>query len=197
MFRDPAQIEERRAELNKPHIEPLTQFVRELSRKGFGEVPSFDPWDGGVEAQALFLFEKPGRQADCSGFISRNNDDGTAENTFHFMKQADIPRAATCTWNVVPGWNGTRALTPNELRQGALALPELLARLRRLEVIVLVGGRAQKAWRSLRRLGLRNDLPVIPSAHPSPVVFATAHEQWDAIPSQWAGVKPYLRCCST
>jgi hypothetical protein len=37
-----------------------------------------------------------------SGFISRNNDDRTAEATWDFMEEARIPRAATVTWNVVP-----------------------------------------------------------------------------------------------
>ena len=40
------------------------------------EVPDFDPLDGGVEARALFLFEKPGRMTagqSGSGFISRDN----------------------------------------------------------------------------------------------------------------------------
>jgi hypothetical protein len=48
-------------------------------------VPDFDPLDGGVNAQVLFLLEKPGPMAAedgkraGSGFISRDNDDGTAE----------------------------------------------------------------------------------------------------------------------
>jgi hypothetical protein len=43
----------------------------------------------------LFLFEKLGpmtAEAGGSGFISRNNDDPTAEATFRFMEQAKIPR---------------------------------------------------------------------------------------------------------
>ena len=56
----------------------------------------FDPRDGGIRAQALFLFEKPGPKANASGFISRDNDDPTAENIFRFMNQAGIPRKKTC-----------------------------------------------------------------------------------------------------
>jgi Uncharacterized protein family, UPF0114 len=69
------------------HVEPLTSYVHKLRECGFGEVPYFDPLDEGINAEALFLFEKPGPQAVGSGFISRNNDDPTAENTFRFMQQ--------------------------------------------------------------------------------------------------------------
>ena len=61
---------------------------------GVGPVPDFDPLDGGIETRTLFLFEKPGRMtADGfarrfgSGFISRNNDDQTAEATFAFTDE--------------------------------------------------------------------------------------------------------------
>jgi hypothetical protein len=61
------------------------------------EVPEFDPLDGGVEAQVLFLFEKPGpmtaelggSKRSGSGFISRNNDDPTAEATFKVHRFLD------------------------------------------------------------------------------------------------------------
>jgi len=126
MLRDREQIALRRKELSKPHIEPLTQFVESLRGRGLGSVPDFDPWDGGINARALFLFEKPGPRAFASGFISRNNDDPTAENTLKFMQYAKIPRQETCIWNVVPGWNGTIRLTNAELRRGTDALPPLL-----------------------------------------------------------------------
>ena len=81
------------------------------------EVPEFDPLDGGVDARVLFLLEKPGpmtsgvdgtKQRTGSGFISRNNDDPTAEAIFNFMQQAGISRKMTISWNVIPWWNGTR-----------------------------------------------------------------------------------------
>jgi hypothetical protein len=42
-----------------------------------------------------------------SGFISRNNDDPTAEATMGFMEKAGIPHTLTVSWNVIPWWNGT------------------------------------------------------------------------------------------
>jgi hypothetical protein len=81
-LRDSRARERRLKLLSLAHDEPLTSYVHELRDRGFGEVPYFDPLDGGIKAEALFLFEKPGPQAAGSGFISRNNDDPTAENTF-------------------------------------------------------------------------------------------------------------------
>jgi hypothetical protein len=76
----------------------LKTFADNLRRPGL-EVRDFDPADGGVKAQALFLFEKPGPMTVTggrgkrtgSGFISRNNDDPTAEAVFNFMHEAAIP----------------------------------------------------------------------------------------------------------
>jgi hypothetical protein len=58
-MRDPAVCEHRRAMLSFPHMIQLKTFAEKLRRPGL-EVPDFDPVDGGVEARALFLFEKPG-----------------------------------------------------------------------------------------------------------------------------------------
>lgn len=116
-MRDAAVRERRRAMLGDPHVKPLTDYVAKLLHSGSGEVPDFDPLDGGVNARVLFLFEKPGPMTAHggkrvgSGFISRNNDDPTAEATFEFMERADIPRKLTVTWNLIPWWNGTRKVT--------------------------------------------------------------------------------------
>jgi uracil-DNA glycosylase len=189
LFRDPAQIAHRRSELGEPHIKPLTEFAQSLRDRGYGHVPDFDPWDGGISAQILFLFEKPGPKAFASGFISRNNDDRSAEYTFNFMRQAGIPRGKTCLWNTVPGWNGTRKLTGVELQQGGAALSELIPLLPNLKVVVLVGQRAANCW---SKFGNPAGLPSIVSAHPSPVNFAYARQTWNTIPSCWAKTKRFL-----
>jgi hypothetical protein len=120
----------RKGLLNLPHIAPLSHFAATLRAQDRGEVPEFDPLDGGVDAKALFLFEKPGPMTDAtktgkrsgSGVISRDNDDPTAEATFRFMQDAGIPRKLTITWNVIPWWNGTRRISGAELREGVDAL---------------------------------------------------------------------------
>jgi hypothetical protein len=178
--------QQRKAMLHLPHVAKLTEFAAELRRRGFGVVPEFDPMDGGVHAQILFLFEKPGPKTDeangGSGFISRNNDDSTAEATFQFMEIAKIPRRATAIWNVVPWWNGTRKITRQELIAGTESVRDLIALLPCLRAVVMVGLRATRARPYLET----TRLTLFTSHHPSPLVRASARQKWDAIPFQWA-----------
>jgi uracil-DNA glycosylase len=190
-MRDAAVRERHRAMLTQPHIAPLTAYAAKLRQRGSIEVPEFDPLDGGINAQMLFLFEKPGpmtADATGSGFISRNNDDPTAEATFKFMEKAEIPRELTITWNVIPWWNGTRKVTGQELREGVACVQELISLLPRLRAAVLVGGKAAKAARLLEGGGLA----LFTSAHPSPLVRAKYPDRWNEIPSEWAKVRDFL-----
>ena len=188
-MRDPSIREERRAMLDRPHIAPLARYAQQIREHKGIEVPDFDPEDGGTQAHLLFLLEKPGpmtaRQKAGragSGFISRDNDDPTAEATFDFMLQAGIPRSEVVLWNVIPGWNGTRKVTASELRDGIGALQGLLRLLPRVRAIVLVGQKAAKAGPHIRDLGLA----VFQSPHPSPIVRSTNPAAWRSIPDHWA-----------
>lgn len=177
----------RRGMLHEPHIAPLTDFVIKLRETHpASEFPDFDPLDGGSAADILFLLEKPGPKTSAkgggSGFISRNNDDPTAEATFGFMKEAGIARKRTVAWNVIPGWNETIKVTTNELRAGIEALKGLLPLLPKLRTIILVGKKAQRARPLVEPLGCR----IFVSAHPSPRVRASQPDIWRAIPSIWA-----------
>jgi uracil-DNA glycosylase len=181
----------RKRMLNDPHIAPLADFVTGLRATHLDqEFPDFDPLDGGVNADILFLFEKPGpmtsERGKGSGFISRNNDDPTAEATFGFMKEADLPRHRTVIWNVVPGWNGTRRMTAAEITAGVNTLKSLLPLLSNLRTIVLVGQKAQRARPLVEPWGLL----VLASAHPSPLVRASQPDVWRKIPSIWAQAEP-------
>lgn len=194
-MRDPSVRERRRAMLDLPHIAPLTAFERDLRRRPMVEVPDFDPLDGGIGARMLFLFEKPGPMTarvatgrTGSGFISRDNDDPTAEATFNFTMQAGIPRELTVTWNVIPWWNGTRKITSSELREGVVLVRELIALLPKLRTVVLVGRRAAKARSYLETEGLA----LFSSAHPSPLVRANWLDRWKAIPLEWARAAPSI-----
>jgi hypothetical protein len=98
-MRDTHVREQRKAMLPRLHMVDLASYAQSLRKTGV-EVPDFDPLDGGVRAQVLFLFEKPGPMTaekgsgnrSGSGFISRDNDDPTAEAIWRFMREADIPR---------------------------------------------------------------------------------------------------------
>lgn len=179
----------RRAMLDLPHIKPLSNFAADLRIRYGVEAPEFDPLDGGIHARIVFLFEKPGPMTSSlkagragSGFISRDNDDPSAEATFNFMAAAGIPREDTVTWNVVPGWNGTRKITGAELRAGVLEARNLLALLPRARTVVLVGKKAARASTLFEDAGFS----VFQSWHPSPLVRARWPDEWAAIPRRWA-----------
>ena len=186
-LRHPAEIDARRALLSKSHMVPLRNFVAALRASNPDiEVPDFDPLDGGINAEILFLFEKPGpmtsKSGKGSGFISRINDDPTAQAAFGFMIQAGLPRGKTVSWNAIPGWNGTRTVTQIELKDGIKELNRLLLLLPRIKTIVLVGRKAQRALPLVQSLGYK----VITSAHPSPLVRARQPKIWEQIPTEWA-----------
>ena len=148
-LRDPDARSLRRRLLEAPHMRPLNEYVAGLRKRPGVEVLDFDPLDGGVDACILFLFEKPGRMTvddgRGSGFISRDNDDPTAEHTFRFMRKARIPRKRAVIWNVIPWWNGTRKVTDAELREGAEETRRLTGLLPRLRAVVFVGEKASRA----------------------------------------------------
>jgi hypothetical protein len=56
-MRDAGVRQRRRGMLTQPHIAPLTAYAAKLRQRYSVEVPEFDPLDGGVNAQLLFLFE--------------------------------------------------------------------------------------------------------------------------------------------
>lgn len=184
---------ERRAMLTQDHIAPLAKYVDALRIKNPDfEFQDFDPLDGGTCADMLFLLEKPGpmtsptgkRQG--SGFISRNNDDPTAEAVFNFMQQAKIDRRRVVLWNVIPGWNSTIKTTTGEIRGGIEELGNLMSLLPHVRTVVLVGKKAQRAAPFMTGFAVRIAL----SAHPSPKVRSVYPKLWNAIPDQWrdAGV---------
>ncbi|MCA3719822.1 MAG: uracil-DNA glycosylase [Phenylobacterium sp.] len=185
---DPAARVARRALLEEPHVRPLTAYVEQLRASSPDEFPDFDPLDGGVEARMLFLLEKPGPMTSASrtggagsGFISRDNDDPTAEAIFDFMRKAGIPRRETVFWNMIAGWNGTRKVTAREVREGALETLRLVRLLPRLRAVVLVGKRAERAYPLLAA----EAFSLSSSVHPSPLVRASQETSWRRIPEDW------------
>jgi uracil-DNA glycosylase len=135
------------------------------------EVPNFDPWDGGVDAEILFVLEAPGRKTVASGFVSRNNPDASAGNFYAANVAAGIPRRSTLSWNVVP-WTladasgRARAPRPADLAEGVPYLEQLMLLLPRLRAVVLVGRTAERA---MPRLAARwPGLDQFTAPHPSP-----------------------------
>ena len=182
--------------LEEAHIAPLTEYVRQLRSHPDVEVPYFDPLDGGVKAKVLFLLEKPGPMTAAtypgakggSGFISRNNNDPTAQHTWNFMNDTGLPRTQTVIWNVIPRWNGTTKVTTAERREGTARIGELVKLLPNLKVIVLVGNQAKLAKPLLDNLGYE----IMCSYHPASRVRASYPEKWQAIPLEWAKAKAFI-----
>ena len=189
-MKDPGVRAHRRSTLNEIHMLPLNDFVRTLRNRSKFEVPDFDPADGGVGASLLFLFEKPGPMASSSGvghrkgsgFMSRDNDDLTAEFTLQFMNLAEIPRKATVIWNAIPRWNGTRNIVAGEFTEGMDDFLELLQLLPNLRGIVLVGKRTLRAKYRLRDI----EIPVFQSYHPSLLVKNSHPQNWLSIAAAWS-----------
>jgi len=164
---------ERLNQIELPHMVPLTEFVRKLrSRMGSDStIPYFDPWDGGINAEVLFLLEAPGPKARDSGFISRNNPDETAKNFYELNVEAGIDRKRTAVWNVVPWYIGSgsriRAANSSDIEEGIQSLGELIRLLPKLRAIVLVGRKAQRAKSTIANVAPR--LTVFSCPHPSPL----------------------------
>ncbi|CAM3303041.1 uracil-DNA glycosylase [Paracoccus nototheniae] len=182
-------IATRRAMLNLPHIAPLRDYAAELRAQDHGTVPEFDPMDGGTTARLLFLMEKPGPMTDDlsqtgktgSGFISRDNDDPTAEAIFNFMQQAGIAREETVLWNIIPWWNGSRKITPTEMKAGLQQLDALMDLLPEVTTVIAVGRRAARA----KAVVEKRRLAFYCSAHPSQINRAVRPKVWEAIPGIW------------
>ncbi|MBL6455520.1 hypothetical protein JMJ55_09315 [Belnapia sp. T6] len=190
-LRDPAVLMRRRALLaaRPRHMARLIDYVAGLkARQPDWEVPDLDPASGGEDARILFLFEKPGpmtAHGRGSGFISMHNDDRTAEATYRFaLERNRLPLACCLVSNVIPWWDGTRAISPLQRRLTAPAIVGLLGLLPPLRALVLVGATAQRAW-DRSGLPLPDGVGLWRSAHPSPQVYAGYRERWEAIPSCW------------
>ena len=136
--------------LDAAHILPLVSYGARLAERIGKAVPAIDPLDGGVAARLLILLETPGPKVLGTGFVSRDNPDGTAANMFRFLDRARIARADTVIWNIVP-WliqiTGERNRNPTraEVAEGLANLPDFLDLLPCLELAVVAGRKAEAA----------------------------------------------------
>ncbi|MGQ0650996.1 MAG: uracil-DNA glycosylase family protein [Betaproteobacteria bacterium] len=95
-------------------------------------------------------------------------------------------------WSVVPWYVGSgtriRAATGADLVSGIRPLPRLLALLRNLQVIVLVGKKAEKASPQLDQAKYR----VLTCPHPSPMFVYNRPGKREKIATAFKGVKAVL-----
>jgi uracil-DNA glycosylase len=193
-LRDSGALKARKAALDHPHVVPLAAFVSRLRKQVPDGVPHFDPLDGGVHAECLFLLEAPGRRAKGSGFVSRNNPDETAKNFFELNEKAGLPRLRTVTWNVVPWYVGSntniRAVTKADIKASEPYLKELLGLLPALRAVVLVGRKAQGAKPVFEQFA--PNCAVFQCPHPSPLSLNGRPNRHSEILSCLKAVVAYL-----
>jgi len=191
----------RLAELREPHIAPLTAFVDALRAEMGADyrIPYFDPWDGGVAAEVLYLLEAPGAKAVVSGFISRNNPDESAKNFFQLNQQSGISRKRTITWNIVPWYIGSgsriRPANPDDIGVGLRSLNSLLDLLPRLGAVVLIGQKAQRG--SIYIAKSRPNVRLFKSPHPSPLFINNSPRNREKILMVLREVAAYLDTSGT
>ena len=139
-------IEKRLKLINKSHVKQLTEYVNKLKRqKGCNHcIPYFDPFDGGVNAKVLFVQKAPGEGAKRSSFVSRDNDDVSAENMNELSRESGLERTDTILWNIVP-WTVNERIYMRTLMEGTNHLKQLLKLLPQLEVVVFQGEEAKRA----------------------------------------------------
>lgn len=156
LLRDAEVVHSRHAQVDEDHVAPLNAWVRSV-RSRLGDeaiVPLFDPWDGGIDGRVLWLLEAPGPRATVerggSGFVSCNNVDATAENTWRTREEAGVPRAAVVHWNAIPFYLGSdvRIRPPGDadVATAGPLITELLALLPAVRAVILGGRAAQRAW---------------------------------------------------
>ncbi|GLK76499.1 hypothetical protein GCM10008171_17530 [Methylopila jiangsuensis] len=166
-------IAERADALGLPHVAPLEAYA-ELLRQRHGDVPHFDPFDGGVGARLLVLLATPGPSTALIRFTSRDNPTGTARTLRRLFDASEIDRRETVLWNAVP-WilprRGAQLGVPRkrDIEDARNELPRLLSLLPRLEVVLLLGGIASEvALARIQQIGLT----ALVAPHPSPTNLA-------------------------
>ncbi len=196
LLREPDALERRLSQIDEAHIAPLSKFVRRLREKigPDAAIPYIDPWDGGVDAEVLFLLEAPGPKARNSGFVSMNNPDESAKNFFEISREAGIDRKRTVAWNTVPWYIGSgrkiRPANSADITAGIKSLAELIQLLPKLRAIVLVGGKAHKVEGYVRDIAPH--LKVFKSPHPSPMFVNRKPENRDILLNSWRDVQTFL-----
>ncbi|GJE79091.1 uracil-DNA glycosylase family protein [Methylorubrum thiocyanatum] len=176
-----AAIVERVAALGSAHIARLEAYA-ETFRASHGEVPHFDPFDGGVDARLLFLLATPGPSLAPIRFTSRDNPTGTARTLRRLFAASTIPRRESVLWNAVPWALPRRGRTlgvpsAHDRAAARAVLPDLLDLLPRLEAVVLLGAEAGAlAGRMQERVPL-----VLMAPHPSPPNLAADRSAFERL----------------
>lgn len=153
-------------------MDALDEYLKEVRklRGGMpGDIPRFSDKDGKTAAQALFLFQDPGRSGAAeSGVVDRDNDDPSAE-AFREASRGLLERERTVSWNAIP-WarQGTFSSEIGLVRQWRL-ITSLLNALPEVRVVALCGNVAHTLTIDIYDFSAESnrDLLVLHGPHPS------------------------------
>lgn len=161
--------DDRKAMLDQPHMKPLKEWVLSLRERMPGiAVPDFDPCDGGVNARVLLIQNSPAGGAECSKFVSRDNEnDHNAARMGACLAESGLSRQCTLLWNRIP-WSLNHGFQP-ELSRATLTqyLKELTELLPRLRTVILVGGEAKRFRTDKDATSILREYRVIDSLMPA------------------------------
>ncbi|MFZ2527003.1 MAG: uracil-DNA glycosylase [Rhodococcus sp. (in: high G+C Gram-positive bacteria)] len=143
-----------------PHVAPINTFVDKLRRvHSHRFIPYVASTFGGTNARLLALFQDPGPMTNPanprgSGMLCVENDDETAARHKAFLAEYKIDTCDILSWNAYPwygaNWYGNKKnRTPVDELAATRALSQLLSLLPNLEVVMLHGVVAKKAWARL------------------------------------------------
>jgi hypothetical protein len=135
-----------------PHVAPINHMVDEL-RTGADWLPYVAPIYGGVDARMLAILRDPGpktHEVGGSGMLSVENDDPTAERYLSFLTGAGIALGDLLAWNAYP-WYINDKPTTEQLTRALPVLNRLIEMCPHLQVVMVHGGDAHKAWRMFRQ----------------------------------------------
>ncbi|GLZ45839.1 hypothetical protein Acsp06_20240 [Actinomycetospora sp. NBRC 106375] len=158
----------------------LNRWVDHVRDTTYENLPYFDPASAGQGARVLVLLQDPSGEAEeGSGFVSRHNNDPTANNTYVASDRAKLGYDISLHWNVVPWWVANPAKPVRTLeKESVRALPYLEQMLELLDPapteVVVLGRPAARAWARIARRGLPGglrDATVALAPHPSPLVY--------------------------
>lgn len=146
-------VRRKKARLHERHVAPLTRLADAIAAaRGLpaGDVPYPDPDHGGVHARVLFLLTAPGPGAKThtgSGLLSLENNDPGAARCHRETDRVGLAWSEVVHWNVVPfPIKLERSPTSAEIVAGSRWIPDLLARLEEVRVVVLLGLVPECAW---------------------------------------------------
>ncbi|UQE73801.1 uracil-DNA glycosylase [Gordonia sp. PP30] len=169
-----------------PHVAPINEYVDNLVKMTGEWLPYVAPTYGGVNARLLSVFQDPGpktRVEHGTGMLSVENPDPSAARYLNLLGGVDIDVAETQSWNAYPWYLGTtrNGPTDEQLRRGTPVLAGLCRLLPNLDVVLLHGKAAWRAWELLTK------------ANPEIVAGVTAIKTYHTSPKVIAGKPPAER----